>query len=109
MELCASYKSMELNDLSINLFRTKCLITLDDEIIEIRISVDDQIFENLKQTIIKMSNVNWKVNFYEESRKTLYTLNFQRLTEQAQLTKGLLSEGQLGFKTVQFFNQTSLY
>jgi hypothetical protein len=57
-------KSGELNDFEINLSRKVFQLTLENEIIEIQISVDDKAFENLKQIIKKISNERGQVNFH---------------------------------------------
>ena len=56
-------KSGELNDFEINLSRKVFQMTLENEIIEIQIGVDDSVFENLKQIIKKISNGKGKINF----------------------------------------------
>lgn len=56
-------KSGELNDFEINLSRKVFQMTLENEIIEIIIGVDDSVFENIKHIIKKISNGKGKINF----------------------------------------------
>ena len=56
-------KSGELIDFEINLSRKVFQMTLENEIIEIQIDVDDRVYENLKQIIKKISNGKGKINF----------------------------------------------
>jgi hypothetical protein len=50
------FKSGELKDFSINLYRTQFLMTYDNEIFEISINTNKQEFESLKKILEKLTN-----------------------------------------------------
>lgn len=58
-------KSGELIDFEINLSRKVFQLTLQNEIIEIQISVDDKGFDNLKHIIKKISNGKGQVSYHD--------------------------------------------
>ncbi len=58
-------KSCELNDFVINLSRKVFQLTFEDINIEIKICVDDHIFEKLKQILKKISNEQGTINFHD--------------------------------------------
>ncbi len=54
----------KLKEFSIDLFRTQFVMNWDNEIFEINIDIDNQIFENLKRTLKKIINKKGHLNFH---------------------------------------------
>jgi hypothetical protein len=57
--------SGELNDFTIDLFRSQFIMIRDNETFQINIKVDDQKFENLKRIIKKIINKKGQLNFHD--------------------------------------------
>jgi len=64
IETSVPNKIGKLEEFSIDLFRTQFVMTWDNEIFKIDINVDDKKFEQLKRTIIKITNKKGQVIFH---------------------------------------------
>ena len=56
IETSSPDKSGELKDFNIDLYRTKFLMTYENELFEIIINPNDDEFENLKKALVKIIN-----------------------------------------------------
>ncbi len=65
VELSDFDKSYELDSFTMDLYRTKFLMTFNSEFIEINIEVNDIEFENLKRIILQITNSKGEVNFHD--------------------------------------------
>ena len=65
IELSDFDKSGELDLFAIDLYRTKFLMTFNNELIEINLKANDIEFENLKQIILQITNSKGEVNFHD--------------------------------------------
>lgn len=58
-------KSGELKNFRINLYRTQFIMSFGKELFEIKIKVDDQVFEKLKLITKKITNKKGQLNFHD--------------------------------------------